>query len=52
VEVAPVGEAWSILRGNPQFNLWQDDGSHPSGQGTYLAAVFSMLPFFTKAPKD
>lgn len=37
--VAPVGTAWSTaLQANPRLSLWQDDGSHPSEQGTYLAA--------------
>jgi hypothetical protein len=39
VTVAPVGEAWqATLRQDPAITLWQDDGSHPSTAGTYLAA--------------
>lgn len=43
--LAPVGEAWSNARKQkPFFPLWQDDGSHPSKNGTYLTAfVFYKL---------
>ena len=37
--VVPVGEAWQrALAAAPKVALWQDDGSHPSPAGTYLAA--------------
>ena len=37
--VAPVGVAWkNVLAEKPFFPLWRSDGSHPSKQGTYLAA--------------
>lgn len=50
--VAPVGVAWrQAVQRSPAVNLWQDDGSHPSLQGTYLAAcvfyavIFRISPF-------
>jgi hypothetical protein len=39
-EVAPVGMAWWISRSErPDITLYQADGSHPSREGTYLAAA-------------
>lgn len=39
-EVAPVGAAWWMaLHERPDITLYQQDGSHPSPGGTYLAAV-------------
>lgn len=36
---APVGAAWRHVREtHPLINLYQGDGSHPSVEGTYLAA--------------
>jgi hypothetical protein len=36
--VAPVGDAWELALAEPSPpNLFQDDGSHPSTRGTYLA---------------
>jgi hypothetical protein len=36
----PVGDAWmAAVDADPEINLWQDDGSHPTAAGTYLAAV-------------
>ncbi|HRD52981.1 MAG TPA: hypothetical protein PKY96_10085 [Flavobacteriales bacterium] len=36
---APVGAAWKMVRDTqPQINLYDADGSHPSPAGTYLAA--------------
>ena len=45
VPIAPVGEAWADARSqDPFLNLWQEDGIHPSEEGTYLAAcVFYAL---------
>lgn len=47
VPIAPVGDAWfNALTQNPQLQLWQEDGNHPTEQGTYLAAcVFYATPF-------
>jgi hypothetical protein len=36
--LAPVGVAWSAALGKGDLTLWQDDGSHPTIAGTYLAA--------------
>lgn len=37
--VVPVGLAWKYVRDHyPEINLYQSDGSHPSVEGTYLAA--------------
>jgi hypothetical protein len=37
--VAPVGVAWKyIIDNHPTINLYAADGSHPSLEGTYLAA--------------
>ena len=36
----PVGLAWKYVRDHyPEINLYQSDGSHPSVEGTYLAAM-------------
>ena len=38
--VVPVGLAWKYVRDNyPEINLYQSDGSHPTVEGTYLAAM-------------
>ncbi len=40
VPVAPVGRAWQRATADaPSIVLWQDDGSHPTSAGTYLAAA-------------
>lgn len=39
--LAPVGEAWSIVRKENEDlgkRLYKNDGSHPSGEGAFLAA--------------
>lgn len=44
--VVPVGQAWqAALQHDPRWMLYDDDGSHPSAAGTYLAACefFVML---------
>jgi hypothetical protein len=44
--VAPVGLAWELARTRqPDLNLYSEDGSHPSSEGSYLAAcvLFSTL---------
>jgi len=52
VRVAPVGYAWLLVRGqNPQLSLWQEDGSHPSEQGTYLAACVFFTVIFHESPE-
>ena len=52
VPMAPVGYAWfSVRQENPQMSLWQDDGSHPTVQGTYLAACVFYAVIFQKSPE-
>jgi hypothetical protein len=49
--VAPVGAAWLTAHQQyPQLNLWQDDGSHPSEAGTYLAACVFYAVIFHQTP--
>lgn len=51
-QVSPVGVAWARARkDNPQMNLWQDDGSHPAVQGTYLAACVFYAVIFQESPQ-
>jgi len=50
--VAPVGVAWQAVRDQyPQINLWQADGSHPSEEGTYLAACVFYADIFQQSPE-
>jgi len=50
--LAPVGYAWfSLRRQNPQLSLWQEDGSHPNEQGTYLAACVFYAVLFHTSPE-
>jgi len=49
-EVAPVGEAWrKVLNDYPQIELYNNDGSHPSLAGTYLAACVFYTAIFHKS---
>jgi hypothetical protein len=49
--VAPVGHSWSTVRQqSPGIGLWQDDGSHPSIAGTYLAACVFYAAIFRTSP--
>ena len=45
--LAPIGIAWKDIREqHPEINLYSSDGSHPSIQGSYLAAcVFYAILF-------
>jgi len=50
--VAPVGVAWwAAVWQNPGLSLWQADGSHPSVQGTYLAACVFYAVIFRQSPQ-
>jgi hypothetical protein len=52
VPIAPAGYAWFMaMRQNPQWNLWQEDGSHPNEQGTYLAACVFYAVVFRQSPE-
>jgi len=45
--VSPVGAAWKQVRdAYPLINLYQSDGSHPSAEGTYLAACVFYATLF------
>ncbi len=49
--VAPIGVAWKYVRDNyPTINLYSGDGSHPSLEGTYLAACGFYASLFRKSP--
>jgi hypothetical protein len=50
--ISPVGIAWAeAWRQNPQVELWQADGIHPSPQGTYLAACVFYAVIFQESPE-
>ena len=50
--VAPAGVAWqSALEGDPQLQLWQRDGIHPSPEGTYLAACVFYATLLGQSPE-
>jgi hypothetical protein len=52
IEVAPVGAAWAAARAShPEIDLWQPDGSHPAGAGTYLAACVLYASIFGTSPE-
>ncbi|MFI5225123.1 MAG: hypothetical protein ACHQ3P_00445 [Candidatus Limnocylindrales bacterium] len=52
VPEAPVGSAWSIVRGqDPGLALWVDDGVHPTPAGTYLAACVFYATIFHADPR-
>jgi hypothetical protein len=49
--IAPVGFAWkSIVDRESDPGLWQDDGSHPTEKGTYLAACVFYASVFLESP--
>jgi hypothetical protein len=49
--LAPVGYAWQTLLGqDASAGLWQDDGSHPTEKGTYLAACVFYAAIFRESP--
>jgi hypothetical protein len=49
--VAPVGDAWAIVAvERPDIPLWQGDGSHPTDQGTFLAANVLFATLFHEVP--
>lgn len=48
--VSPVGVAWKYVRDNyPSINLYAGDGSHPSLEGSYLAACTFYSSLFQKS---
>ena len=49
--VAPVGVAWRYVRDNyPAINLYSSDGSHPSLEGSYLAACVFYAAIYRETP--
>lgn len=51
--VSPVGEVWKYIRkNNPGIELYQQDESHPSVAGSYLAAACFYTTFFRKNPAE
>jgi hypothetical protein len=49
--IAPVGYAWwTMLTQDPGAGLWLDDGSHPTMEGTYLAACVFYATIFKLSP--
>jgi len=49
--VAPVGVAWSSVMSQAHPALWQDDGSHPTTAGTYLAACVFYATIYHQSPR-
>jgi len=50
--IAPVGDAWATLvTRTTRVALWQEDGSHPTEAGTYLAACVFYATIFRESPK-
>ena len=50
--LAPVGPAWQwALTENPQLRLHQQDGSHPTSLGTYVAACVFYVVIYGKPPE-
>jgi hypothetical protein len=50
--VAPVGDAWSMVAAErPDIPLWQGDDSHPTEQGTFLAANVLVATLFHEVPQ-
>lgn len=49
--VSPVGSAWKYVRdNNPAITLYDADGSHPSLNGSYLAACVFYAAIYRKSP--
>jgi hypothetical protein len=52
VKAAPAGDAWADVLSRPAHPLlWQDDGSHPTPSGTYLAACALFAVVFDQDPE-
>jgi hypothetical protein len=50
--VAGVGDVWRQAAQQPDpISLWQDDGSHPTEAGTYLAACVFYAVLFHQSPE-
>lgn len=51
IPVAPVGTAWRSAVASGKLDLWQSDGSHPTVQGSYLAACVLYAVMFHESPE-
>jgi hypothetical protein len=52
IPAVPAGYAWwRARRQYPDIDLWQADGSHPSRNGTYLAACVFYSAIFGESPE-
>lgn len=50
--IAPVGTAWQkALARDPALKLWAHDGSHPSAEGSYLAACVFYATLSHQSPE-
>ncbi len=50
-KLAPVGLAWeNALIINPELNLWDEDQSHPTYEGSYLTACVFYAILFNESP--
>lgn len=50
--MAPVGTAWqNAVTQNPELNLWQMDGVHPTEGGSYLSACVFYALIFQQSPE-
>ena len=51
IKLSPVGSVWKYMADNyPTINLHQSDNSHPTIEGTYIAACCFYTSFFNKSP--
>jgi hypothetical protein len=50
--VVPVGPAWhAAMRADASLMLYEDDGSHPTAAGSYLAACMFLVRLFDQRPQ-
>jgi hypothetical protein len=50
--IVPVGPAWhAATREDPSLMLYEDDGSHPTAAGSYLAACVFLVRLFDQRPR-
>ena len=52
--IVPVGEVWKAINeeGNPNIDLYDADGLHPSLQGTFLAASMCYASIYNRNPSE
>lgn len=52
--IIPVGEVWTTINqdGNPNIDLYNADGMHPSLQGTFLAASMCYSYIYNQNPSE